>query len=98
MLVFRLGAAGAPKRTIVLLFVELWAAFTLVVVVLAAISWITGPSQAITLHSEMMDFAARWSRLSRSAQALFTGGLVAAVLILLYALLSVRRAMREYPM
>lgn len=98
MLVFRLGAAGAPKRTILLLLVELWGAFALVVVVLVAISWITGPSKAIALQRELIDFTARWSRLSRSAQALFTGGLVVAILILLYALLSVRRAMREYPM
>jgi len=98
MLYFRLGAGDAPKKTILGLLAEAWAGFVLAAVVLTSISYLPGQSQALSAKEEIADFAARWSRLNGGGRGLFLAGLAAAAGIFGYALHSIRRALRQYPL
>ncbi|NIM05192.1 MAG: hypothetical protein GTO55_03765 [Armatimonadetes bacterium] len=98
MLYLRLGAAGAPKKTILALLAEIWVAFVLVGVILASLSGLLGPSEARGAEEEFLAFAARIGRLDLRAQALFLVGLCMSIVLFARAVVSLRKVMRDYPL
>jgi len=97
MLCLRLGAAGAPGKTILRLLVLLWGSLGLAVAVLASLSGILGQPAGTDLPEEIMDFGARWQGLDLRAKYLFSVGLAAAVVLFAGALFTIRRALQDYP-
>ena len=97
MIYFRLGSAGAPRQKILLLLAEIWGSFVLAVAVLVALASLTGSGE-MGQESEVADFLARWRQLSSGAQALLGAGLAVAAGVLVFALLSIRQAMRQHPL
>jgi hypothetical protein len=98
VLYLRLGASGVPPRKILALLAEVWIALGLAIAALISISWIPGESKAASAAGEIRDFAARWSQLSEGAKVVFVIGLVAAAGLFSWALVSIRRVLRDHPL
>jgi hypothetical protein len=98
MLAIRLAAGGAPRRGITFLLAELWASLLLVAVAMISISSLLGPVPTGTPENELLDIAARWHHLSRMHQILAAAGLLLAVALFIQALLTIRKANRDYPL
>lgn len=98
MLCIRLSAGGAPRRAITFLLAELWASLVLVATAMISVSSLLGPAATGTAENELLDIVNRWQHLSRSHQILAATGLLLAMALFVQALLTIRKANREYPL
>ncbi len=98
MVYFRLGAAGAPVKTVLWLLAELWISLGLAAVTLAVLSRMIGPRAGTGALVEIRDLASRFHELSANAQVLFIVGVAAASALFVRSLVRLSREMREHPL
>lgn len=101
LLYVNLGSQGIPPRRIVVLLVELWLTFAVIIATFAYISNLLGPVPAGSIADELVMRLSRWRELSTVQQATILGGGVLVLVLFIHVIWSLRalqqRAGRNVP-
>lgn len=95
LLNIRLGSLGVDRRRVIGIIVELWLTFVLIVIVFMISQQFVGPVGRTSLAQELTELYAHARQLPLWQRLVVYGGPVAAVLLFIHLLFSLRAVQQE---